>query len=397
MPEEKSPPASKAKSGACPLFHLDYPTCPPVSQEFPVSGWVAGNVPLQAVRVKDLPDQVLELVPRPDVQRAVTQFLHVSGFRGLIRGLPAPQRLCLEFLLGDVWVDQVFLGGEVQDVTGRKLLHRVHELERALAALTASVDLLKSKTELPADAWKRLQSLRREDRPSAEPVVSVCIATHNRVDLLTQRSLPSVLNQSYRNLEVIVVADGCTDSTAEAVRAMGDSRVQLHEIVREAGSLDDADRRWMVSGSRPMNAALALATGDYITHLDDDDEYVPDRIAQLVAFAASRHADLVFHPFHVESEHGDWLVNEAVELSHGQVTTSSILYRHWIKNIPWDLDNHLLAEPSDWNRIRRIIYAGARCVRCPQVLLKHYKERNQALTAKPASADAVSEEQEISK
>lgn len=382
MPEEKSHPASKAKSGARPVFHLDHPTRSPGSQEFPVSGWVAGCVPLRAVRVKDLPEQLLELVPRPDVQRAVPQSPCVSGFRGMIRGLPVQQPLCLQFLMGDAWVDQVFLGGEVQDVTVSSLLHRINALEAALAALTAGVDLLKSKTELPAEDWKRLQSMRREVRSSAEPLVSVCIATHNRVELLTQRSLRSVLNQSYRNLEVIVVADGCTDGTAEAVRAMGDSRVQLHEIVREVGSLDDADRRWMVSGSRPMNVALALATGDYITHLDDDDEYVPDRIAQLVAYAANGHADLVFHPFHVETVHGDWLVNEAVELSHGQVTTSSILYRHWIKNISWDLDNHLLAEPSDWNRIRRIIYAGARCVRCPQVLLKHYRERNQALTAK---------------
>lgn len=392
MPEEKSPPVTKTKSGARPLFHLDYPTRSPVSQEFPVSGWVAGNVPLQAVRVKDLPDQSLELVPRPDVQRAIKPYPHISGFRGLIRGLPVQQNLCLQFLLGDVWVDQVFLGGEVQDVTGRKLLHRVQELESALAALTASVDLLKSKTELPADDWKRLQSLRREAPHPAEPLVTVCIATHNRVDLLMQRSLASVLNQSYRNLEVIVVADGCTDATVAAVRALGDSRVQIHEIDRAAQVLEDADRRWRVSGSRPVNVALDLATGDFVTHLDDDDEYLPDRIAQLVAFAIKEDADLVFHPFHAETGQGDWLVNEAVELRAGQVTTSSIFYRNWIKNIPLDLDTHLLAEPSDWNRVRRIIYAGAKCVRHPHLLLKHYRERNQALTAVSAPTESASSE-----
>lgn len=390
MPEEKSPPANNTKSGARSLFHLDYPTRSPGSLEFPVAGWVAGSLPLQAVRVRYLPDQPLELVPRPDVQRMMAQFPHVSGFRGLIRGLSPHQDLCLQFLMGDVWVEKVFLGGEVQDVTNRKLLHRVNELERALAALTASVDLLKSKTELPLDGWKRLQSLRREASPSPEPLVSVCIATHNRVDLLTRRSLPSVLNQSYRNLEVIVVADGCTDATAAAVRALGDSRVRLHEIERDPVGLDDVDRRWMVSGSRPMNAGLALATGDYITHLDDDDEYVPDRIGKLVAFAASEEADLVYHPFHSESGQGDWLVNEAFELRVGQVTTSSIFYRNWIKNITWDLDTHLLSEPSDWNRVRRIIYSGAKCVRHPEPLLKHYRERNQALTAvQPPSQSGV--------
>jgi glycosyltransferase involved in cell wall biosynthesis len=140
----------------------------------------------------------------------------------------------------------------------------------------------------------------------------------------------------------------------------------------------------MVAGTFPANHALQVARGDYITHLDDDDEFLPERIAKLVDWARDKNADLVWHPFLWEDNTGQWLVNPAVKLAVNQVTTSSIFYRHWFKNIPWDPLAHLLDEPGDWNLIRKIKALGAVCVRHPEALLRHYREQSRLLPNKAA-------------
>jgi hypothetical protein len=265
--------------------------------------------------------------------------------------------------------------------TGSPPMTRVEKLERTLTNLANSVDLLKSKIEIPSEQWHHLQELRRQATPAANPLVSVCISTHNRVGLLMTRALPSILNQTYRNLEIIVIADGCDDGTAAAVESIGDDRIRLHQIERLTPRLDESERRWMVSGSRPNTVAQELATGDFVTHLDDDDEHLPDRIQLLVDFAIKEQCDVVYHPFLMEAADGSWTMNEALGVRIGQVTTSSIFYRNWIKHIPWDIDTHLLAEPADWNRIRRMVYAGAKFARHTKPLLRHFRERNQASTS----------------
>lgn len=267
---------------------------------------------------------------------------------------------------------------------------RIEKLERTLKQLATSVDLLKSKIEIPSEQWHHLQDLRRQFVPSANPLVSVCISTHNRRELLMTRALPSIIKQTYRNLEIIVVADGCDDGTAAAVESLGDDRIRLHQIERLTPRLDESERRWMVSGSRPNTIAQELATGDFVTHLDDDDEHLPDRIQLLADFANQENADVVYHPFYMEADNGSWAMNDARGVRIGQVTTSSIFYRNWIKAIPWDIDTHLLAEPADWNRIRRMVYAGAKFVRHPEPLLRHYRERNQASTRSSAAGQSPS-------
>lgn len=271
----------------------------------------------------------------------------------------------------------------------RRLGEDLSWLRDRVVDLGAAVDLLKSKTEISSADWYRLQELRRRRELPEDPLVSVCISTHDRSDLLLSRALPSVLGQTYRNLEVIVVADGCQDGTEDRVARIEDARIHLESIERDFPDLDDSRRRWMVSGSMPNNVALSLAKGDFITHLDDDDEYLPDRIEKLVSLARTADLDLVYHPFLAETPDGEWFEIEANGLRLAQVTTSSILYRRWLKHVLWDPDTHLLGEPADWNRIRRMIYTGASYGRHPDRLVMHFRERNQAATRSPPTQEGV--------
>lgn len=253
---------------------------------------------------------------------------------------------------------------------------------KLIDGLRNELDTLKAKLEVPTDLYDRFYYDRNSDEyrnvfTKKEPLVTVCIATYNRSQLLVERSIASVLGQTYKNIELIVIGDCCTDDTAQLVGAISDPRLRFLNLPERGNYPENPQHRWCVAGTVPINHALKLAQGDFITHLDDDDEFVPDRIEKLVSFIQCEKADLVWHPFWHERKNGKWDLKKAEEFVGGQVTTSSIFYHRWFAAIPWDIEAYRYQEPGDWNRLRKFKYLGARLVRYHEPLLKHYIERNQ--------------------
>ena len=97
------------------------------------------------------------------------------------------------------------------------------------------------------------------------PKVSVVIPTHNRADLL-DRAVRSALAQTHADLEVLIADDASSDGTAEVVARIGDARVKYfrHDVNRG------------VAAAR--NTAITNATGEFIAFLDDDDEWLPEKL-----------------------------------------------------------------------------------------------------------------------
>lgn len=244
--------------------------------------------------------------------------------------------------------------------------------------LADQLDALKSSLEVSKDLVEDFFEWKAANPLPAEPLVSVAVATYNRSRLLTERCIPSVLNQTYRNLELIVVGDGCTDDTEKAVNRIKDPRLRFVNLSGRSEYPKNSGLRWMVAGTRPTNEALSMARGDFIAHLDDDDEYVPDRLEKLVGFALEHDCDFVWHPFWWEMEDESWRVWEAPEFAYGQVTNASVLYRSWFKRFESDIDAHRLIEPGDWNRFRKIKYVDPVSMRYPEPLSLHYRERNRS-------------------
>ena len=211
-----------------------------------------------------------------------------------------------------------------------------------------------------------------------EPLVTICIATFNRAGLLTERTLPSLLRQSYPKLEILVVGDCCSDDTGARIAALGDPRVRFINLPTRGPYPEEPERRWMVAGSTPMNRALREARGSFITHVDDDDEYTPDRIEKLLALLRHTRSDFAFHPFRAQLKDGSWWDNPARGFELGYVTTSSVFYHSFWKSIEWDLEAWRYAEPGDWNRFRKIRFLGAKIARHSDSMLVHYREQNQA-------------------
>ena len=99
------------------------------------------------------------------------------------------------------------------------------------------------------------------------PLVTVYIPTFNRLELL-QRAVKSVQEQTYQNLEIIIVDDCSTDSTQDYLVKLGkeDSRVRYFFKEKNSGACIS------------RNIAIEHAKGEYITGLDDDDFFTKDRI-----------------------------------------------------------------------------------------------------------------------
>jgi glycosyltransferase involved in cell wall biosynthesis len=103
--------------------------------------------------------------------------------------------------------------------------------------------------------------------------VSIYTPTKNRKEALA-KAIDSVLNQTYQDVEMIVVNDGSTDGTAEYLesKAKLDSRLKFFNKT--------------VSEGAPVarNLAITNATGYFVTGLDDDDEFTSERIQAFVEY-----------------------------------------------------------------------------------------------------------------
>lgn len=100
--------------------------------------------------------------------------------------------------------------------------------------------------------------------------VSVILPTRDRAALLV-RAMQSVLVQTHRDLELIVVDDGSTDTTAQVVTTVRDPRVRYVRCEQSAGA------------SAARNRGQTLAQGEYISFQDDDDVWLIERIERQLA------------------------------------------------------------------------------------------------------------------
>jgi len=110
----------------------------------------------------------------------------------------------------------------------------------------------------------------RSPRTAAEPLVSVIVPTFNRPDMLV-RAVQSIVNQNYRNIEIIVVNDaGCpVDHLLSPLDP--DGRISCIRFGRNR------------ERSAVRNAGLRIAQGEYIAYLDDDDLFYPNHVGTLVS------------------------------------------------------------------------------------------------------------------
>lgn len=113
------------------------------------------------------------------------------------------------------------------------------------------------------------------------PLVSVIIPTYNREKTI-KRAVESVLNQTYQNIECIVVDDCSNDNTYTVIKSVNDSRLKYIKQPKNSGAC------------AARNRGIDEAKGEYIAFQDSDDEFRPEKIEKQLQALLENDADVVF-------------------------------------------------------------------------------------------------------
>lgn len=221
-----------------------------------------------------------------------------------------------------------------------------------------------------------------------EPLVSVVITTRNRPDLVT-RAVRSALTQDIASLEVIVVIDGYDPQTISVLEQVHDPRLRWVEQPSNMGAC------------AARNRGVDEAKGLWVALLDDDDEWLPEKLSLQMAAAEENRSAPVIVACRVIVERGIdrkvWPTRAPRDREHlseyvfcrsgltveGLVTTSMLFGRRELfHKIRFDttVRRH---QDTDW-LLRAVAYAGARLIWVWQPLAVFHQEVSDASISRSA-------------
>jgi GT2 family glycosyltransferase len=159
-------------------------------------------------------------------------------------------------------------------------------MSNGIAAGMAAVPLLSWRREIMMTDGSAIE----RERPTG-PFVSIVIPTFNRAEKVC-RAVESCLVQDDRDLEVIVVDDGSSDGTRDAIASITDARVRYE---------------WKENEERAIarNRGVALARGRYVYFLDSDDVITPDHVSHGRAYVARHGCPELLHSRFERRSEGD--------------------------------------------------------------------------------------------
>jgi glycosyltransferase involved in cell wall biosynthesis len=208
------------------------------------------------------------------------------------------------------------------------------------------------------------------------PLVSVIIPTYNRADLLVNRALRSVYDQTrWHEQEIIVVGDGTDQATVEAVA----EEQRYHEELRfwnlpHYDYPEDQTERWGLVGLAALNFGLDQAQGDWIAVLGDDDEFTLNHHQVLLEAAERSGADHVYgisetykNGAKTGQQYGSWPPGDAAFCNGANLWRRSLGYRFALDC--WDRGR--TGDADMWIRMRE---DGVKFHFEPQVV--HHYHRN---------------------
>lgn len=130
-------------------------------------------------------------------------------------------------------------------------------------------------------------------------LVSIIVPSYKRTPELVGRALNSLLNQTYKNIEIVVVDDNAKpelssyrEDLKNLIDSLGDDRIVYLQNEANLGG----------AGSR--NEGIRVANGEYITFLDDDDEYLPEKVEKQLEFIKENQLDMSFGKLNLYNEQG---------------------------------------------------------------------------------------------
>lgn len=178
------------------------------------------------------------------------------------------------------------------------------------------------------------------------PKVSIVLPIYNGARYMRQ-SIDSCLNQTYKNIELIIIEDGSTDDTVKIIKNYNDHRITLIQHEKNKG-LPTA-----------LNTGFKYSTGEYLTWTSDDNYYCEDAIKKMVEFIMNIEGDFVFANYYIiEDNITNKTVNkmpQIMDLKNQNYIGGCFLYSRKVKDVIGDYDSDIiLVEDYDyWIRISK--------------------------------------------
>ena len=131
-----------------------------------------------------------------------------------------------------------------------------------------------------------------------QPLVSAIITTYNRDVLIVKRALDSIINQTYNNIEIIIVND-CPNNAKNHNDIINlikkyNKKVIKYILVKENGG-----------ACKARNIGIDNSKGEYIAFLDDDDEWYSNKIEEMVNLAVSSKAAIIYSNAKIHNENSN--------------------------------------------------------------------------------------------
>ena len=204
--------------------------------------------------------------------------------------------------------------------------------------------------------------------------ISVLMGVYNCAETLIG-AVQSIQNQTYPNWELILCDDGSSDETFDLCRRMAqeDSRIILLKNERNLGL------------NKTLNRCLSAATGEFVARMDGDDESLPQRFEQQIAFlTAHPEFQIVSSPMILFDETGEWGQTHVPEFPRAEDIVAGTAINHapvMVRKTALDTvggyseEKHTL-RVEDVDLWIRLYGAGFRCHNIQQPLYRMRNDRN---------------------
>gem|GEM_PF-595338 len=200
--------------------------------------------------------------------------------------------------------------------------------------------------------------------------ITVLMPVYN-ASLFLREAIESILNQTYKNFEFIIINDGSTDNSLQIIESFNDPRIKLVNNEKNLGII------------KTRNKGLQLAKGKYIANMDADDVSLPERLEKQITFL-EQYADVTILASRLvlidknNNEVGVWPEDYSVvsdeKISQtlpvincvGQPTV--MMRRDVVTNIMY---NNLYTHNEDWGLWLDVLTLNYRISKLPDVLLRY--------------------------
>ena len=203
---------------------------------------------------------------------------------------------------------------------------------------------------------------------SNKPKISVLMPVYNGEQFL-DKSINSILNQTFNNFEYIIINDGSTDDSLKIIESYEDSRIKIINFSKNMGI------------SAALNNGLNVAKGDYIARQDQDDISHPERFMLQVEYLKNNDVDLVDANFIFIDENDQYIQDYGKRYFNPEETLSHLFFYELVhasimcKRLIFTKYNiqYRKRPTEDYDLFIRLAKAGMRAGRLDKKLIKQRK------------------------